>query len=132
MPKALVVDDSKAIRIILSEMLQNLGYVVSSAANGRLAAEVLACIPDTEIPELSLVDWNMPDMNGIEFVRHVRSNSRYDHMRLVMVTTETHPEQMKTALSAGANEYIMKPFTEEMIREKLQLIGALGNLGEPE
>jgi two-component system chemotaxis response regulator CheY len=131
-PKALVVDDSRAIRIILTEMLEQLGYTVSSASNGKLAAETLACTPDEGIPELALVDWNMPDMNGIELVQHVRANSRYNHMQLVMVTTETQPEQMAAALTAGANEYVMKPFTADMIREKLLLIGALQMPGEKE
>lgn len=126
MPKALVVDDSRAIRMILGELLRELGYDVSDAANGRVAAEILDRCPDDALPEIALVDWNMPEMNGIELVRYVRANQRYQNMQLMMVTTETQSEQMITALEAGVNEYIMKPFTEAMITEKLRLIGALG------
>ncbi len=74
-------------------------------------------------PDLALVDWNMPEMNGLEFVRSVRANSRFDHVPLMMVTTETDMERVSSALEAGANEYVMKPFTKDVILEKLQLLG---------
>ena len=75
------------------------------------------------LPDLALVDWNMPEMNGLEFVRSVRANSRFDHVPLMMVTTETDMERVSSALEAGANEYVMKPFTKDVILEKLQLLG---------
>jgi two-component system chemotaxis response regulator CheY len=71
------------------------------------------------------VDWNMPEMNGLEFIKHVRSQAGLAGVRLVMVTTETEIEQMSRALEAGADEYIMKPFTTEAIQEKLRLLGVL-------
>lgn len=121
MKKALVVDDSRTIRTILSRMLVSLEYEVCQAGNGREALEVL----DREYPDVSLIlaDWNMPEMNGLEFVQNVRADNRYASVVVMMVTTETQLEQMTLALEAGANEYVMKPFDKEMILEKLQLLG---------
>ena len=126
MPKAMVVDDSRAIRMILSRTLGSLGFEVCQASNGQEALERLASFSDGESAvEVVLVDWNMPVMNGLEFVRNVRSIREYDETRLMMVTTETQIEQMTKALEAGANEYVMKPFTEEVISDKLRLMGVV-------
>ncbi len=122
MSKAMVVDDSKAIRTILSRTLGQLGYDVCQAANGR---EALTVLEGEGNVSLVLVDWNMPEMNGLEFVKRVRSNREYDEVKLMMVTTETQIEQMLTALEAGANEYVMKPFTKEVIEDKLRMLGVL-------
>ncbi len=123
MPKAMVVDDSKAIRLILGKIMDSLGYQVFQAANGREALEVL----EREHPGVSLVlvDWNMPEMNGLEFVKALRADARFASVLLMMVTTETQVEQMVAALEAGANEYVMKPFTEEIISDKLRLMGVI-------
>jgi two-component system chemotaxis response regulator CheY len=121
MHKALVVDDSRAIRVILSRTLNSLGYEVCQAANGREAIGVLE--QEGSSIALALVDWNMPEMNGLEFVQAVRADERYRELPLMMVTTETQIEQMTRALEAGANDYIMKPFTEEVVAEKLRLLG---------
>ena len=118
--RALVVDDSKAIRRILSQMLSSIGFEVSEAAHGKEAVTVLE---ESEPFDLGLIDWNMPEMNGFELVVEIRKNSKYDNMRLMMVTTETEMSQVVKALEAGANEYVMKPFTKEMIYEKLSLMG---------
>ena len=120
--RVLIIDDSRAMRTILSHMLRQLGFDVSEATNGR---EALARLDELDRVDLALVDWNMPEMNGIEFVRKVRAESRYNDMRLMMVTTETEIEQVATALQAGANEYVMKPFTKEVVQEKLELLGLL-------
>lgn len=72
-----------------------------------------------------LVDWNMPEMNGLEFVQAIRTNPKYSEIPLMMVTTETEIEQMYKALEAGANEYVMKPFTDDVIADKLRLLGVL-------
>ncbi len=121
MAKALVVDDSRTIRTILGKMLIGIGYEVCQAGNGREALDVM----NQEFPNVSLVlaDWNMPEMNGLEFVRALRAESRYADVIVMMVTTETQVEQMSQALEAGANEYVMKPFNKEVITEKLQLLG---------
>jgi two-component system, chemotaxis family, chemotaxis protein CheY len=123
MAKAMVIDDSKAIRMILSRSLNKLGYEVCTASNGREALEII----DQGLPELAfcLVDWNMPEMNGIEFVRLLRRRALYSDTPLMMVTTETEIEQMSAALEAGADEYVMKPFTEEIIADKLRLMGVM-------
>lgn len=123
MPKAMVVDDSKAIRMILAKTLRELGYQICEAANGKEALSVF----EQESPDISLVlvDWNMPQMDGLEFVKRFRSNPHNSSVVLVMVTTETEVEQMIRALEAGANEYVMKPFTKEIIQDKLRLLGVL-------
>ncbi len=123
MAKALVVDDSRTMRTILGKMLAGIGYEVCQAGNGREALEVL----DREFPDVALVlaDWNMPEMNGLEFVQQMRADQRYASVVVMMVTTETQIEQMTLALEAGANEYVMKPFTKDMIMEKLQLLGVV-------
>ncbi len=123
MSKAMVVDDSRAIRMILAKTLTELGYQVCQAANGK---EALAAIErENGSISLVLVDWNMPEMNGLEFVQHVRSDSRFSQIPLMMVTTETEMHQMVKALEAGANEYVMKPFTKEIITDKLRLMGVI-------
>jgi len=123
MPKAMIVDDSKAIRMILSKTLEEVGYEVCTASNGEEALSVFE--RENGAVSLALVDWNMPRMNGLEFVRRLRSDPRYASVLLMMVTTETEVEQMMQALEAGANEYVMKPFTKEIIADKLRLLGAL-------
>ncbi len=119
--KALVVDDSRAMRMILGQALKKLGFEVSEAGNGREALERLATLDN---PSVALVDWNMPEMNGLELVRAVRANPAYAGLRLIMVTTETEVGQVREALEAGADEYVMKPFTPEALQDKLALVGA--------
>jgi two-component system chemotaxis response regulator CheY len=101
-------------------MLRGLGFEVVEAANGREAMERLQSAGKVDI---ALVDWNMPEMNGFEFVRAVRADHMYDCVLLMMVTTETEMENVVRALAAGANEYVMKPFTQEVILEKLRIFG---------
>ena len=122
--RALVIDDSKAMRSILGRMLRGLGFEVIEAANGREALERLQGLRKFDI---ALVDWNMPEMDGFEFVRAVRAEHMYDGVLLMMVPTETEMENVVRALAAGANEYVMKPFTQEVILEKLQLFGMTGS-----
>jgi two-component system chemotaxis response regulator CheY len=117
--RALVVDDSRFMRELIKRVVSEMGYEVRQAADGLGA---LALIADGFQPELALVDWNMPNLNGLEFVRRVRQNSSLASMRIIMVTTEVEQHQMIKALDAGANEYVMKPFTPEGLREKLELL----------
>lgn len=126
--KAIVIDDSRAIRKILARSLASSGFEVVEASNGR---EALDCLEfrGCEPVELALVDWNMPEMNGLEFVRAVRRERAYDALCLIMVTTETETSQMVRALAAGANEYLMKPFSHAALEEKLELMG-LGGAGD--
>jgi len=123
MSKAMVIDDSRTIRMILASTLAELGYEVCQAANGK---EALAAVErEKGAISLFLVDWNMPEMNGLEFVKQLRSDSRFSAIPLMMVTTETEIDQMVKALEAGANEYVMKPFTKEIITDKLRLMGVI-------
>ena len=117
---ALVVDDSKATRMILSRTLKEFGYSVTEAADGREALTELAQLE--QVPELILTDWNMPVMNGLEFLREVRKEERFASSAVVMVTTRTEVDQIVEALEAGANEYVMKPFTKEILGDKLRLL----------
>jgi two-component system chemotaxis response regulator CheY len=118
---ALVVDDSRTVRRILGEMLRQLGFEVAEAADGRQA--LLRLDEAVETPDIVLVDWNMPEMNGLELIKNVRSQLRFRNVPLMMVTTENEMEQVAKALEAGANEYVMKPFDKEAIADKLQLMG---------
>ena len=118
--RAIVIDDSRAMRTILRQALTPRGFDVIEAANGR---EALTRLASAGTVDLALVDWNMPEMNGYDFVKSVRTDHGRDAMRIVMVTTETEMTQMSKALDAGANEYVMKPFTAEVINEKLMLLG---------
>ena len=123
MSRALVVDDSRAMRMILSRTLTESGFDVVEATNGREALEIM----DREGASIGLVllDWNMPEISGIEVLEKLRSQSAYNGVRIIMVTTETEIEQMARALEAGADEYVMKPFTREAVEDKLRLIGML-------
>lgn len=120
--KALVVDDSRPIRTIETSILRDLGFDTSTACNGR---EALECLESGLLPDVVLVDWNMPEMDGLSFVKAVRSEKRYASMPVLMVTTETESEQMMKALLAGADEYLMKPFQKDGLVDKLRLLGVV-------
>ncbi len=118
--KALIVDDSRAMRVILSGLMRGLGFDVSEARHGREALAHLNANTDTA---LALVDWNMPEMNGLELVKAVRRDERFGDLRIVMVTTETETSQVVKAIEAGASEYVMKPFTRDIIEDKVRMLG---------
>jgi two-component system, chemotaxis family, chemotaxis protein CheY len=120
--RALVVEDSKTIRMILCEYLRKMDIQAVEAADGREALERLKQMP---LPDLMLVDWNMPVMSGIDFVRAVRELHIYDPLPVIMVTTNSEYEHLGTAMEAGANEYIQKPCTLDALREKLDALGLL-------
>jgi two-component system chemotaxis response regulator CheY len=126
--KALIVDDSKTIRMILSRILRELGYEVCEAVNGKDALRVIECEKDAVT--LVLADWNMPEMNGLDLVKHLRQNPALASVKVIMVTTETEVGHIVSALEAGANEYVMKPFTKDILREKLELVGIFPVTGE--
>jgi two-component system chemotaxis response regulator CheY len=121
MAKALVVDDSRAVRMLLTKTLKQLGYEVQEAANGREALEAIEA--DDSAVSLVLADWNMPEINGLDLLKRLRQNPALSSLAVVMVTTETEIEQIAEAMEAGANEYVMKPFTQDILVEKLQLAG---------
>lgn len=118
--RALIVDDSKSMRMILRNILREVGLEAIEAGDGR---EALQRLNAGEEVDLMLVDWNMPVMNGYELICAVRSNPLLGNMRIMMVTTETSADQVQKALAAGANEYAMKPFTKDVLLEKLALLG---------
>ena len=118
--RAMVVDDSRAMRKILGRILNEIGFDVVEAGDGLEALEQLRT--DSEI-EVALVDINMPNMNGIELIKAVRGNMIWDDLKLLMVTSETEMNSMVEALEAGANEYATKPFDSMVILDKLRMMG---------
>jgi len=122
--RAIVVDDSRAMRTILRRALEERGFSVTEAGHGK---EARARLGQMRIPHLALVDWNMPEMNGIELVAALRSDPNYNKLAIVMVTSESEPAQVERALNTGANEYIMKPFSNDALEEKLLILGLGGS-----
>jgi len=118
--RALLIDDSRAVRRIIGDIMKSLGFEVTEAIHGL---DGLAKLEEFGIPDIVLVDWNMPEMNGLEFIKAVRANPLYEDLPLMMVTTETEMERMAMAFIAGVNEYVMKPFNKAMIAEKLEILG---------
>ena len=130
--QAIVVDDSRAMRMLMGRLLKDIGFGVAEAGDGVqalvLLKERLAGHPDGPV-QLALVDWNMPEMSGIELVSTLRSDAAFAGLRIVMVTTETELSQVSRALEEGADEYLMKPFTRDDVLGKLELLGLLGLAG---
>jgi two-component system, chemotaxis family, chemotaxis protein CheY len=121
MHKALVVDDSRTIRRLLAATLEEIGFEVLEAENGRYALDVLEAEKST-VP-LILLDWDMPEMNGLEMLKRLRQHPEFSSMVVVMVTAQADMEHIVEALDAGANEYVMKPFTKDVLLGKLELTG---------
>ena len=118
--RALVIDDSRAMRRIVSGILAGIGYETAEAGDGRQALDLLEA---GETFDLACIDWNMPVMNGLELVTSVRANRDWRGMTMMMVTTESEHGQIVRALAAGAHEYLIKPFTPDAMRDKLELLG---------
>ena len=129
---ALVIDDSRAMRRIVGGILKGLGYTVTEAGHGREALDVLVATAAAggAVPDLACVDWNMPVMDGLEFVTAVRAQPAWRSMTMMMVTTESEHAQVVRALAAGAHEYMIKPFTPDAFADKLSLLGLVPQ-GEP-
>ena len=121
--KALIVDDSKTIRTILGRIMRELGYEVCEAENGIDALKMIQS--EKAAVNLVLADWNMPEMNGLDLVKHLRRNPELASLKVIMVTTETEVDHIVSALEAGANEYVMKPFTKDILIGKLEMVGIL-------
>jgi two-component system chemotaxis response regulator CheY len=120
--RALVIDDSQTVRLIIGTILREIGMEVLEAANGLEALEQMERNSDVA---LMLVDWNMPQMDGFDFIRRVRSQRAYDAVRILMVTSEAQSDNVTRALKAGANEYLMKPFNKDVLVAKLNLLDVL-------
>ena len=124
--RALVIDDSRAMRRIVGTILKDFGFEVREAGDGRQALDLLQEGTAEEwVPDLCCIDWNMPVMDGLQFVFAVRANPAYRQVTLMMVTTESETGQIVKALAAGAHEYLIKPFTADALRDKLALLGLL-------
>ncbi|MDF1793698.1 MAG: response regulator [Thalassobaculaceae bacterium] len=121
MKSCLVVDDSKVVRMVARRILQGLEFDIEEAEDGKQALE--AC--ERRLPDAILLDWNMPVMNGIEFLRALRKMPGGDAPIVVFCTTENDMKHIQEAISSGANEYIMKPFDSDIIATKFQQVGLL-------
>jgi len=119
---ALIVDDSRAARSLVRRVVEPLGFEVAEAGHGEEALEQIS--PDN-LPDVILVDWNMPTMDGLTMVRAVRAVREYAGIPIVMVSSENDPKQMARALMAGADDYLVKPVDEDMMRDKLEMLGIL-------
>ena len=115
----LVVDDSAVIRRVASQMFEELGYTVSEAADGAQALERCR----EQIPDLILLDWNMPVMDGLSCLLTLRDSAPSPMPRIMLCTTENTIDKIQTALTAGADEYIIKPFDRDMLHDKLVILG---------
>ncbi len=121
MKTCLIVDDSKVIRMVARKILQELGFQTAEAEDGAKALDYCK----TQLPEAVLLDWNMPVMNGIEFLVELRKLPDGDKPVVVFCTTENDIQHIQQAIAAGASEYIMKPFDGEIIQAKFEQVGLL-------
>lgn len=121
MKSCLIVDDSKVIRMVAKKILQELSFSTEEANDGQMALD--ACV--RAMPDAVLLDWNMPVMNGLEFLRKLRGLPGGEKPVVVFCTTENDIEHIQQAIEAGANEYIMKPFDSEILQAKFTQVGLL-------
>lgn len=121
MKTCLIVDDSKVVRMVARKILEELKFETTEAEDGQIALDVCKA----ELPDAVLLDWNMPVMSGIDFLRELRKLPEGDRPLVVFCTTENDMAHIQEALAAGANEYIMKPFDSEIIETKFSQIGLL-------
>lgn len=118
--KLLVVDDSSTMRRIIKNTLQRLGYEdILEAEHGLQAWEIMDSVEGIKV---LITDWNMPEMNGLDLVKKVRADQRFVDIPIIMVTTEGGKAEVITALKAGVNNYIVKPFTPQVLKEKLEVV----------
>ena len=121
MKSCLVVDDSKVIRMVARRILEGMEFDIREAADGRLALD--SCLES--MPDAVLLDWNMPVMSGIDFLRELRQADGGETPVVIFCTTENDMDHIREAMSAGANEYIMKPFDREILESKFQQVGLI-------
>lgn len=121
----LIIDDSKPMRTLLASIARELSFGTTEAGDGREALGARVRNDPREPFEVALVDWEMPCMNGLEFVHAVRRNKDFANVKLLMITTLNSIEKVSEALQAGADDFLMKPVTREMLEEKLQILGLL-------
>jgi two-component system chemotaxis response regulator CheY len=117
---AMIIDDSRTMRFTLNLFMTEFGFEVIEASEG---AEALAKLDAGARPDVLLVDWNMPVMDGLTFIKRCRANPEYHDMLLMMLTTESESSRITQALAAGAHEFVIKPFTKDVIADKLRMLG---------
>jgi two-component system, chemotaxis family, chemotaxis protein CheY len=115
----LIVDDSKVIRKVARHILETLHFSVDEAEDGQEALNRI----DNQMPDVVLLDWNMPVMSGMEFLRNLRARNLANLPKIVFCTTENDSAHIRAAIEAGADEYVMKPFDRETLESKLQIVG---------
>ena len=115
----LIVDDSRVVRSVARSILLEMDFNVREAVNGQLAMD--ACME--AMPDVILLDWNMPVMNGIEFLKKLRASPNGEKPAVLFCTTENEMDFIRAAIEAGANEYIMKPFDSEILKSKFSCVG---------
>lgn len=118
--KVLIVDDSRTMRRYLNAIVRDLSIETEQAASGE---EALECLHDSGPFELALVDWNMPGMDGLTLVRRIRENPEFNGTKLMMVTARNEKEAVIEAVSWGADDFLMKPLTAEMVEDKFRILG---------
>jgi two-component system chemotaxis response regulator CheY len=121
--KMLIIDDSKPMRTFLAFIAQELSCATTEAGDGREGLDTLVQNDPREPFDVVLVDWEMPRMTGLEFVQAVRRNRDFASLKLLMITTLNSLERVSEALAAGADDFLMKPVTQEMLLEKLRILG---------
>ena len=121
MKRCPIIDDSSVIRKVARRIIEGFGFTITEASDGRQALD--ACVK--EMPEAILLDWNMPVMDGYEFLRALRAMPGGDRPKVVFCTTENDLAHIARAMHAGADEYIMKPFDKEIVEAKLQEVGLI-------
>ncbi len=121
MKSCLIVDDSRVVRTVARKIIEDLKFEVSEAENGK---EALTCCQQA-MPDAILLDWNMPVMTGIEFLRELRSKPDGQAPVVLFCTTQNEVQFIQNAIEAGANEYIMKPFDSELVKDKFAEVGLI-------
>ncbi len=121
MKYCLVVDDSRVVRKVARRIVEDLGFSCEEAENGQMAYDMC----ETKMPDAILLDWNMPIMSGIEFLEKLRQTDAGREPKVVLCTTENDIAHIQRAITAGANEYIMKPFDSDIVRSKFVQIGLM-------
>ncbi|OJY65983.1 MAG: two-component system response regulator [Sphingobium sp. 66-54] len=121
MPHCLVVDDSKVIRKVARHILESLHLQVDEAGDGREALEMC----DASMPDVVLLDWNMPIMSGLDFLKELSRRNLAHPPKVIFCTTENGVDYIRAAVDAGADEYVMKPFDRDTLESKLQIVGVL-------
>jgi len=120
--RALTVDDSMVVRRVVGQCLRSIGFEVDEAGNGE---EALLSLLQKGAPDLVVLDWNMPLMGGLEFLVRMRKLDRFQGVKVIMLTARNELEAVEQAMKAGANEYLMKPFTPEALHDKVRMVGLL-------